>query len=433
MNFNQSNHFLKKEIEEQGQQIIRSYNALYEPMNKRREILEEYFAFYQFKRDIEDELLWIREKENQMAQFDHGNMLQEIQRLLKRLKMIESEIQTREPHLSALVSKGHNLIKSNHNSSEEIKVLTYELQNRIQYIKDESSLRRLRLIDSLESQQFFTDLTEAESWINERLPLLQSEDIGKDEESVATLMKKLEVINKDTDRFYSTTLTKLIQQAITFAEKNHFDTQLIKERMDTLNVHFNLFVELAEKRRTVYLERLQYFAFERDADELAGWVKDQLIVANSEDYGQDVEHVEKLIQQFDTFAANVHANEERFVVIQKEAKQVKNCEQKLSQVMVLWNELREATLARQEALQGAKKVHTFYQSADETISWIREKESSTVLDQVNVNYDDLTSIQAKIRQLEGFDRDLDAVREQVDALFVEADRLATLFPDIKVN
>lgn len=433
MNFTQSNHFLKDDIEERATQIIRSYNAIHEPMNKRRELLEESLSFFQFKRDLEDELLWIKEKEQQMAQYDNGATLQDIQRLLKRLKMTESELQTREPHLSALVSKGHNMIKQVNNNSEKIKELTYELQNRIQHIKDEASLRRLRLVDSLESQQFFADLAEAESWINERLPLLQSEDTGKDEESVATLMKKLDVINKDTDRFYSATLSRLVQQSGTFAEKNHFESKLITEKMEALNAHFNLFVELAEKRRKLYLKRRQYFAFERDADELALWAKDQLIVANSEDYGQDVEHVEKLIQQFDTFAANVNANEERFVAIESEAKTVEDCEEKLAQVTALWNDLREATAARQEALQGAKKVHTFYQSADETICWIREKESSTVLDEVNVNFDDLSTIQGKIRQLEGFDRDLDAVKEQVEALFVEADRLATLFPDIKEN
>ena len=455
LNFTQSKHFLREEIEERAGQIIRAYNSIHEPMTKRRELLEEALTFFQFKRDLEDELQWIREREQAMAQYDSGATLADTQRLLKRLKMFESELQTREPHLSALVSKGHNMIKSSNNNSEEIRRLTYELQQRIQQLKDDCSLRRLRLVDSLEAQQFYADLAEAESWLSERLPALQSEEtLGSDEESVAGLMKRLEVVNKDTDRFYSTTMSRLVAQAAAFREKGHFEGALIEERMDALNAHFNRFVELAEARRQLYLRRRQYFAFERDADELALWAKDQLIVANSEDYGtvrvglfvfeslitnfwfleQDVEHVEKLIQQFDTFAANVNANEERFTALEAEAKKgVEGCEEKLAQVAALWAELREATAARQEALQGAKKVHTFYQSADETICWIREKESSTVLDEVNVNLDDLSTIQAKIRQLEGFDRDLDAVKEQVEALFVEADRLAALFPDISEN
>ncbi|KAJ6217266.1 hypothetical protein RDWZM_008423 [Blomia tropicalis] len=431
LNFQQSNHFLKDEIEDRAQQIIKSYNSIHEPMNKRREILEEYLEFYQFKRDVEDELLWIREKETQISQFDNVSTLMDIQRLLKRLKMLELELQTREPHLNTLASKGHNLIKSSHNNSEEIKTLTYELQNRFQHIKDKYAFHRLHLYDSLELQQFFADIVEAEAWINERMPMIQSEDIGQDEESVSTLMKKLDVVTKDTDRFNTSSLDRLIKQSKTFAEKNHSDLELINERIDSLQKHFNLFEELIDKRRLVYQNQREYFIFERDADELVLWIMDQLIVANSEDYGQDVEHVEKLIQQFDTFAANVNANEERIVAIEAEAKNVHNCQAKLEQVKKMWNELREATIARQEALQGAKKVHTFYQSADETICWIREKESNVALDKVNVNYDDLDTIQAKIRQLDGFDRDLDAVGEQVVALMEEANNLAASFPDIK--
>lgn len=30
----------------------------------------------------------------------------------------------------------------------------------------------------------------------------------------------------------------------------------------------------------------------RDADEVAAWIQDQMVIASSEDYGKDVEHVE---------------------------------------------------------------------------------------------------------------------------------------------
>ncbi|KAH9392441.1 Spectrin beta chain, non-erythrocytic 5 [Tyrophagus putrescentiae] len=95
-------------------------------------------------------------------------------------------------------------------------------------------------------------------------------------------MKRLEVVNDNTDRFYSTTMSRLVAQAAVFREKGRFERALIDERMDALNAHFNRFVELAEARRQFYLRRRQYLAFE--ADEVALWAKDQLIVANLEDY-----------------------------------------------------------------------------------------------------------------------------------------------------
>lgn len=34
----------------------------------------------------------------------------------------------------------------------------------------------------------------------------------------------------------------------------------------------------------------------RDADEVAAWIHDQMVIASSEDYGKDVEHVEVSLQ-----------------------------------------------------------------------------------------------------------------------------------------
>lgn len=36
----------------------------------------------------------------------------------------------------------------------------------------------------------------------------------------------------------------------------------------------------------------------RDADEVAAWIHDQMVIASSEDYGKDVEHVEVSLQFF---------------------------------------------------------------------------------------------------------------------------------------
>lgn len=53
-----------------------------------------------------------------------------------------------------------------------------------------------------------------------------------------------------------------------------------------------------------------------------------------------------------------------------------------------------------QALAGAKQVHTFDRSADETISWILEKDN--VLSNEDYGHD-LETIQALVRRHEGFE------------------------------
>ena len=63
-----------------------------------------------------------------------------------------------------------------------------------------------------------------------------------------------------------------------------------------------------------------------------------------------------------------------------------------------------------QALLGAKQVHAFDRSADETIEWIQEKDA-VISSETYGN--DLESIQALMRKHHGFERDLAAVKEQV--------------------
>jgi spectrin beta len=427
--FNQNNHFLKEEIEERAQQVIQRYDSLHEPMQIRRENLEEALLLFQFKRDVEDELIWMNEKEPQARAIDLGNNLSDVQKLRKKHQAFEAEIAAREPLLTTIFSKGHSLIRSQHFASNEIESLINELQTKMQAIKDAAALRRLRLLDAVESQQFYTDVAEAENWWKERIPFLMSEEIGRDEESVITLSKKLEVIKRDSERFVSNNLAKIFQLGYGLIERNHFDTDIIKAKISELENKFKELSELCSKKSLSLAENRKYFGFVRDADELLVWIKEQMIVASSEDYGQDVEHVELLIQRFDNFIINLNSNEERIASLRLAAEALKESNDKMKYVLMAWNELKDMAQSRQDALNGAKQVHTFDRSADETIAWIHEKDSSTALDENNSPDDDLQSIQTMIRSHEGFERDLAAVREQVEALLEEAKRLATLFPD----
>lgn len=63
-----------------------------------------------------------------------------------------------------------------------------------------------------------------------------------------------------------------------------------------------------------------------------------------------------------------------------------------------------------KALAGAKQVHVFDRTADETISWIQEKDALLTAEDCDNN---LETIQALVRKHEGFEADLAAVKEQV--------------------
>lgn len=77
---------------------------------------------------------------------------------------------------------------------------------------------------------------------------------------------------------------------------------------------------LQEKRAKRLEESRKLFVFLRESDEVGEWLNEQMVVAASEDYGRDVEHVEILIQKFESFLSVLAANEEKLTIVKGKAK-----------------------------------------------------------------------------------------------------------------
>lgn len=200
-----------------------------------------------------------------------------------------------------------------------------------------------------------------------------------------------------------------------------------------INTNYAEIEKLVSEREKRLLEALKYFGFIRECNELQEWINDQLVKAASEDYGTDVEHVELLTKAFETFFASLINSKSRVdACIENGQKLMANgnehsarIEQKVTEINDQWTDLLELAHARSDALKGAKQVHIFDRTADETIAWISEKESS-LLDHYGK---DLEDTQALIRKHAAFESELIAVKAQVNSVEYEAERLIELFPD----
>ena len=433
--FQKSNHFMCDEIQERAAVTINRYHSLQEPMQIRRDNLEDAKLLHQFTRDVEDEMHWLSEKEPLAASNDLGSSLTTVQRLQKKHHALEAELISREPVVASLVSRATVMVRSGHFASDKIEKLSQELQDKLSHLRDLASVRKLRLLDAVESQMFYAEAAEAEQWIKEKHPQLTATDYGKDEDSVQSLLKKLEEIERDLIGFENTigNLKKLSHGLI---DRHHFDSKNIMQKQLEIEQKFKELQRLKEYRFQRLRESEKLFKFVRKADEVIEWIGDQTTVAASEDYGRDVEHVELLIQIFDNFLAALTTSEGRVSAVLDEGQKLieeNNPEKgkilmKIEETKQQWEDLKELAHARQDALAGAKQVHMFDRTADETISWIQEKETALSSDGYG---QDLETIQALVRKHQGFETDLGAVKEQVEQLMVEASRLIELFPDAR--
>lgn len=77
--------------------------------------------------------------------------------------------------------------------------------------------------------QFYVEASEAEAWLREKKPLLTSADYGKDEDSVASLLKKLEGISREVSAFRQT-VGRLGNLSHGLVNRGHFDSDNISQK-----------------------------------------------------------------------------------------------------------------------------------------------------------------------------------------------------------
>ena len=96
---------------------------------------------------------------------------------------MESELRSHEQVIEAVFSTGQDLNNSGHFASTKIRQLKKDLQEAWSNLHEVTNQRSSLLQDSLRGQQYYAKATEAESWMNDREPLVSLGEYGKDEDA----------------------------------------------------------------------------------------------------------------------------------------------------------------------------------------------------------------------------------------------------------
>lgn len=101
----------------------------------------------------------------------------------------------------------------------------------------------------------------------------------------------MDTLERDIEIF-SSNIAELAALSRSLVEKEHFDMENIKKQQTSVEQKYSSLQDLASQRRIKLLETRRLFEFYREADDVTNWITDKVVIASSEDYGQDLEHVE---------------------------------------------------------------------------------------------------------------------------------------------
>ncbi|XP_053365454.1 spectrin beta chain, non-erythrocytic 5 isoform X1 [Clarias gariepinus] len=423
-------NFQAREIQEHVWRMANRYNGLSGPLQARRDTLESWQLLFQFYRDIEDEMVWIQDKLQATTLKDYGTSLESTQAMVTKYQVMMQEIAGHTPLVQAVLEAGQNLVRGRHFASQEISARLAELKELFDTLRKESENKGHLLREALKIQTFLSEVSEIELWIKELKPILESRDYGKSEEATETLLRRLDAV--DLELVNNHEKVKSLQDTGIEIEKcGHPNSHLVSKSVTNMEKQYANLLQLSSDYREALEEQYNFYVFERETRDLRSWFISHKTLAESNDFGQDLEDVETLQKKFADFTVEVNnLGQNKLNAVQKLKQQVKSpeAEQKEKALLNLWEELQKAMETRAEGLQSAREVHQFDHDLDELKSWISEKE--IMLDSED-RENDLVSVQALIRQHEGLERDLLVIEEDMRRRKEEGRALVRRCPQVR--
>lgn len=194
------------------EEINNAHAELSELAKARRAKLEDARDFYHFLEDHENEEGWLIDKQRICKAAITAKDLRAVLSLQQKHKALEDEMKVRKPKATQLTEVGKKLISDKHPRTSEVQSRISSLADHWKALEDLVELRRRQLDDAAEAYQFFTDANEAESWLNEKMSLVASEDFGVDEPSAQALLQRHRDLQGELNA-YSGDILNLNQQA----------------------------------------------------------------------------------------------------------------------------------------------------------------------------------------------------------------------------
>uniref|UniRef100_A0A671MT05 Spectrin beta chain n=1 Tax=Sinocyclocheilus anshuiensis TaxID=1608454 RepID=A0A671MT05_9TELE len=414
------------EVDGQQRRVTDNFSKLQDPLRQRRQHLLASKEAHQFNRDLEDEILWVKERMPLATSTDHGKDLPSVQLLIKKNQTLQKEIQGHQPRIDDIQAHA------------DLNGRLVELRELWALLISETEKRNLRLEEANRAQQFYADAAEAEAWMGEQELHMMSEEKAKDEQSALVMVKKHQILEQALED-YAQTIHQLANSSRLMVNSEHPESERITLRQAQVDKLYAGLKDLAEERRGKLQERLRLTQLKREVDDLEQWIAEREVVAGSHELGQDYEHVTMLRDKFREFARDTSTiGQERVDAVNAQADEliesghpenasVAEWKDGLNEA---WADLLELIDTRTQMLAASYELHRFHQDAQEALGLIREKKETLAGAELGR---DLNTVQHLLRQHTAYEHDVQALSGQVTQVQDDAARLQKAYAGEKAD
>uniref|UniRef100_A0A2K5P6T8 Spectrin beta chain n=1 Tax=Cercocebus atys TaxID=9531 RepID=A0A2K5P6T8_CERAT len=284
---------------------------------------------------------------------------------LKNIDAEGKQLMDEKPQFTALVSQK---LEALHRLWDELQATTKEKTQHLSAARNSD----LRL-------QTHADLNK---WISAMEDQLRSDDPGKDLTSVNRMLAKLKRV-EDQVNVRKEELGELFAQVpSTGEEAGDVDLSIEKRFLDLLE-------PLGRRKKQLESSRAK-LQINRDVEDETLWVEERLPLAQSADYGTNLQTVQLFMKKNQTLQNEILGHTPRVEDVLQRGQQLveaaeidcQDLEERLRHLQSSWDRLQEAAAGRLQRLRDANEAQQYYLDADEAEAWIGEQELYVISDEV---------------------------------------------------
>ncbi|XP_043911085.1 spectrin beta chain, non-erythrocytic 1 [Protopterus annectens] len=409
------------------------YQELCQLAAERRARLDESRRLWKFFWEMAEEGGWIKEKEQIISSEDYGKDLTSVVRLLTKHKAFEDEMSGRSGHLHQTIKEGEAMIADEHFGTDKIRERLTDIQEQWANLEQLSAIRKKHLEEALNLYQFQADADDTDAWMLDILRIVSSSDVGHDEYSTQSLVKKHKDVAEEIAN-YRSTIDSLIEQSkalpVEFAQ-----SQDVQDRLSGIEERYKEVAELARLRKQALQDALALYKMSSETDACELWIYEKEQWLNNMHIPEKLEDLEVIQHRFESLEPEMNNQASRVAVVNQIARQLlhsghpseKEIKAQQDKLNTRWSQFRELVDRKKDALTSALSIQNYHLECNETKSWIREK--TKVIESTQELGNDLAGVMALQRKLTGMERDLAAIEAKLDDLQKESEKLAEEHPD----
>ncbi|KAG9481099.1 hypothetical protein GDO78_010379 [Eleutherodactylus coqui] len=425
---NENYHDLKR-INARKDNIVRLWQYLLERLHDRRQRLNINLELQVLFQDMLHTVTWMDEMKNGLLSPDFGKHLNEVEYLLQKHLLTESDIAAQEEKVKSYKTAMQKFI-----AGEGYKPCDPQLiEDRVNHLElcyeDLVALaahRKAQLLQNRRMWKFFGDMDDIERWIKEKEQIYTSMDFGKDLTTISILQRKHKAF-EDELKGLESNLQQVIQDGDFLISSKHPDTPKIQERMEKVKEEWAQLKELAAFRLKVLRDTENFFQFQVDADDLAARMQDSYRFLQTDDIGHDEYSTNALVKKHKDLLDDILLDRkvleglnQQVQTFPEEYKASPEIDSRLQKLKALYSDLASLTDLRSKKLQDTLAYYTILGEIDSCEIWMNEKEKWLGKMVIPESLEDMGVVQHRFNTL---GQEMNTVASQIENVNNESEAL----------